>query len=195
MVYREMTAAEAERILEIDATCYIENAWRLNSTTCTYELQKIDWTDRELPNGNDWHIRRFRETIAGGGKAFGCFRENGGLIGYATVNAELFGGHEKYVLLDQLFVSVPCRGRGIGRTLVELCKTQAKEFGAEKLFICAGSAENTIAFYNRLGAVPANRETHRILYLRCFLDFENPQSILSLHEEWLWDFFFFGSGL
>ncbi len=154
LTYREMTAKEAQRILEINATCYIENAWRMNPATGTYELQRIDWTDRELPNGNAWHIRRFRETIAGGGKAFGCFCENGSLIGYATVNADLFGRAEKYVLLDQLFISQPYRKNGIGRELVELCKNQAKEFSAEKLFICAGSSENTIAFYKRLGAVP-----------------------------------------
>ena len=60
--------------------------------------------NKELPNGLQWHMERFRKTIQSGGKAFGCFHGNT-LVGYATVNADMFGIYSKYVLLDQIFIS------------------------------------------------------------------------------------------
>lgn len=148
--YREMCAEEAELINQIDATHFIKNVWRMNNDSDNYELTEINWTDYELPNGLDWHLTHFRETVLSGGKAFGCFTEHK-LVGFATLNAEIFGIHEKYVLLDQLFISEQYRGQGIGKALVLMCKRQAFLFGAEKIYICAGSAENTIAFYKKIG--------------------------------------------
>lgn len=87
--YRKLTLEEAERIAELDATHFVKNVWRINEETGEYGLVEINWTDTELPNGFDWHLNRFKETVKNGGTA------------------------------------------------------QAKEYGAEKLFLCAGSAENT----------------------------------------------------
>lgn len=155
MYYREMSLHEANKIRDIDANYYIENAWRINPATEKYELVRIDWTDHELPNGIDWHINRFKETITTGGKAIGCFDEKDELLGYITINSELFGRQKEYVLLDQLFVSNYCRGTGIGKALIELGKKEALSFGAKKIYLCAGSAQDTIAFYKRIGANPA----------------------------------------
>lgn len=160
--YRKLKLEEAERIAEIDATHYIKNVWRMNEATGEYRLVEINWTDRELPNGFGWHLNRFKETLKNGGTAFGCFDENT-LIGYATIDKEIIGKQEKYVLLDQLFVSQNYRGKGIGKALFKMCAKQAAEYGAEKLFVCAGSAENTIAFYKRMGCVPAT-ERNEMLY-------------------------------
>lgn len=66
--YREMHIEEAERIAEIDATCYIKNVWRMNVETGQYELTEINWTDKDLPNGFEWHLQRFKETFKSGGK-------------------------------------------------------------------------------------------------------------------------------
>lgn len=67
------------------------------------------------------------------------------------------------MLLDQLFVSLSQRGKEIGKALFFLCTKLAKEYGAKKLFICAGSAENTVAFYKAIGCVPA-KEQNEALY-------------------------------
>lgn len=152
--YRELALCEAERIGEIDAANYIENAWRKDPMTGAYALVRIDWTDRELPNGFAWHLRRFRQTLESGGKAFGCF-DGRKLVGYATVEGKIFGHRQRYVLMDQLFVSQDYRGRGIGKELFARCARQARELGGEKLYLCAGSSENTIAFYKKLGCVPS----------------------------------------
>ena len=102
--YRKLKLEEADRIAEIDATNYIKNAWRIDAATGEYRLVEINWTDTELPNGFGWHLNRFKETVKKGGTAFGCF-EDETLIGYGTVDKELFGKQDKYALLDQLFVS------------------------------------------------------------------------------------------
>ena len=159
--YRKLHLEEAERIAEIDATHFIKNVWRRNEVTGEYGLVEINWTDTELPNGFGWHLNRFKETMKNGGTAFGCF-EKDTLIGYATVDKEIIGKKEKYVLLDQLFVSQNQRGKGIGKTLFMMCAKQAKEYGAEKLFLCAGSAENTMAFYKKLGCTAATEKNEKL---------------------------------
>ena len=162
MDFRKIQLDEVEKISEIDATHYIKNVWRMNETIGEYELVEINWTDTELPNGFDWHLKRLTKTLENGGCAFGCFTENK-LIGYCAIDKDIFGVKEKYVLLDQLFVSNMQRGTGIGKHLFMMCVEQAKEFGAEKIFLCAGSAENTIAFYRKIGCVPVV-ERNEILY-------------------------------
>lgn len=83
------------------------------------------------------------------------FAQAGTLVGYVTLNHDFFGKTAKYLLLDALFISRKYRGLGIGRNLVNYCITCAKTWGAEKLYACAGSAEDTIAFYKSLGWVNA----------------------------------------
>lgn len=152
--FREMDMDEAVRILEMDASCHIRNAWRRNPTTGEHELTEIDWTDEGLPNGAEWHLDHFRNTIRGGGKAFGCF-DGDALVGYATIDSDGFGRESGYVLLDQLYVARLYRNKGIGRKLVGLCAEQARSSGADRMFVCAGSSEDTVAFYRRLGFGPA----------------------------------------
>lgn len=151
--YREMNAEEAESIALIDASCFIKNVWRRDSETGSYVLKRIDWTEPGLPNGYEWHLRRFQEALDNGGKAFGCYHGDT-LAGYATVHGQVFG-QQKYVLLDQMFVSRDHRGTGIGKALFTLCAEQARRIGAEKLYLCAASSEDTVAFYHALGCVPA----------------------------------------
>jgi len=107
-------------------------------------------------------MERFVETIRNGGKVYGCFEQDV-LIGYVTLDVKIFGKKVKYVLLDQLFVSNNYRNHGIGRKLVELCCVQAKSWGAERIYLCAGSAENTISFYNKMGFRNAE-EINQALY-------------------------------
>lgn len=160
MTYREMQLEEAEKIKEIDATWLIRRAWRKKDGQL--QLVEVNWTENELPNGLPWHISRLQETIQTGGKAFGCY-DGDDLVGYATVNAEIWGRDFKYVLLDQLFISQKYRSKGIGRNLVDLCREQAQRYGADRLYICAASAEDTIAFYHAIGCVPA-AEINQKLY-------------------------------
>lgn len=153
IVYKEMDINEAARIKEIDASQYIKRAWREVDGKRT--LIDLDYHDDTWPNGYENHLEGLRETIKNGGKAFGAYEKDGQLLGFATVNSDMFGDKFKYVLLDQIFISNEHRGRGIGKRLFKMCTDQSMEWGADKLYICAGSAEDTIAFYRRLGCVDA----------------------------------------
>ncbi|MNP38458.1 Acetyltransferase (GNAT) family protein [compost metagenome] len=73
------------------------------------------------------------------------------MLGFATVNPQVFGEKYKYVLLDQLFITLDCRNKGIGKKLFMLSTDEARKWGVDKIYICAGSAEETIAFYFKLG--------------------------------------------
>ena len=110
LTYRRMGIEEAIKIGEIDAFYRIENVWKKNSDG-VYELQRINWVNGMLPYGMSWHYERFRNTIINGGRAFGCFYGRQ-LVGYATVDACIFGVKEKYVLLAQLFISNNRRNLG-----------------------------------------------------------------------------------
>ena len=152
MIYKELNIEQAEKIREIDAECYIHKAWReINGKR---ELVVIDWTDNELPNGLSWHIGHFEKSLLNGGRAIGCF-SNDILIGYLVINSNIFGNSSKYVLLDQLFISKNYRNKGIGKNLFAIATELAKEFMAKKIYICAGSSEDTIAFYFKLGCIQA----------------------------------------
>ena len=78
------------------------------------------------------------------------------------MNGNIFS-QQSYVLLDQLFVSNSYRGKGIGKKLFALCAEQAQQFGAKKLYLCAGSAENTIAFYGKMGCVLAAEPDRKLV--------------------------------
>lgn len=158
--YRVLQIDEANRIAQIDATNYIRYAWRKDGSG-EYKLIEINWTDTELPNGFDWHLRRFKATLASGGSAFGCF-DGDTLVGYATLEGTTFGA-QKYVLLDQLFVSKGYREKGIGKELFRMCAVKARLIGAKKIYLCAGSSENTIAFYRNLGCVSAAEPDQKLL--------------------------------
>jgi len=157
--YRELNAADVERLHEIDATCYIKNAWRL--VNGERSLIEINWTDHELPNGMTWHKEHFIHTIESGGKAFGCF-DNDVLIGFATLDSNRFGIRSNYLLLDQLFISKAYRGKGLGKNLFYLCSRQARYWDVDKLYLFAGSSEDTLAFYQRVGCEDA-KEINQVL--------------------------------
>lgn len=159
IIYREMTLGEIHKINEIDASQYIKRAWR--EIGGKRSLIDLDYHDPTWPNGYQEHLKSLKETIENGGKAFGAYRKEGSLLGFATVNREIFGESFNHVLLDQMFVSKGERGRGIGKSLFRMCADTARDWGVDKLYICAGSAEDTIAFYRGVGCVDAvevNRE-------------------------------------
>ena len=56
------------------------------------------------------------------------------------------------MIVDTLHVSAPFRGRGIGRQLFLSGVETARRNGAKTLYISACSSEETIAFYQAIGA-------------------------------------------
>ncbi|WP_066714674.1 GNAT family N-acetyltransferase [Clostridium sp. Marseille-P299] len=163
MKFKEMKVTDSYKINEINGEQYINRAWR--EIEGKRQLVEINYLDSGLPNGANWHINQFEASLKRGGKAFGCYNNEDILIGYAVLNAEKFGETAKYILLDQLFISKEERNKGIGKELFKHCCIEARNLGADKIYICAGSAEETVAFYYAIGCVEAveiNQELYQL---------------------------------
>lgn len=162
-MYRKLRIEDCEKINEMDPSQYINRAWR--EVEGKRQLIQINYQDSDWPNGYEYHLNSLKKTIESEGIAWGAFGSNGRLLGFATINNTFFGEKFNYVLLDQLFISLNHRSKGIGKKLFMLCADTAKSWNADKLYICAGSAEETIAFYFAIGckeAVEINKELYEV---------------------------------
>ncbi len=143
MTFRFLLPGECGRIREIDTSQYIGRAWR--EVDGVRRLLEINDHDPDFPNGFDHHLAALTGVLASGGFAYGAF-ESARLVGFSSVDCRPFGARHRYALLDQLFISKEHRRMGIGRKLLMLSAKEAKQRGADKLYICAGSSEETVAF-------------------------------------------------
>lgn len=95
-------------------------------------------------------LQDLEKCIKMGGIVAGAFLEEE-LIGFATVEGELFGSKQEYRELTYIHVSNEFRNGGIGKNLFQLCCKKAKEIGTKKLYIAAHPSEETQHFYRKLG--------------------------------------------
>ena len=158
--YRFLAAQECERIKEANPARFIKRSWR--TVNGTRKWIDLNWLDEEYPNGYENHLAGLKATFEGGGFAIGAFDGNL-LVGFVSVNREVFGSQCRYVLLDQLFVDNKYQNQGIGKKLFYRPAEKAKEWGVDKFYICAGSSEDTLAFYRALGCVDT-KEINQKLY-------------------------------
>jgi len=159
--YRILSINECDKIAEIDPSQWIEKVWR--NVDGHLALVTINYMENDWPDGYETYRDKLRSTIISGGVAFGAFNEKGSLVGFATINHNFFGETARYLLLDSMFVSRPYRGTGLGKKLFKHCSNKAYEWGADKLYLCAGSSEDTIAFYKSFGCVNAE-EVNQVLF-------------------------------
>ena len=160
ILYRQLTASECVLMREINPSRFIKRAWRkINGVK---QWIDINWKDDDYPDGYENHYEALIRTIEGGGFVVGAFDSNQ-FVGFCSVNRDVFGNQFKYVLLDQIFVSNKFQGLGIGKKLFFLSAEKVKQWNVDKLYICAGSSEDTLAFYKSLGCVDAV-EINRQLY-------------------------------
>ncbi len=152
--YRDLIKDEMNLTLFKDFNRHqkVEKCWR---------KEKGEWVLKDIAFTEYWSPDEYKEltdylkkTLSTGGVVFGAFSQEA-LIGFASVENELFGSNKEYLQLSCIHVSSGCRGRGIGKKLFELVGNKAKELGAIKLYISAHSSEESIAFYHNLGCVEA----------------------------------------
>ena len=122
----------------------------------------LNWQDNDFPEGFETHLAALKETFKGGGFALGAF-DGEQLIGFCSVNRDIFGKQFKYVCLDQIFISHEYKRQGIGKKLFILSAKKALLWGVDKFYICAGSSEDTLAFYDSLGCEEV-KEINQQLY-------------------------------
>ncbi|MBI9014650.1 MAG: GNAT family N-acetyltransferase [Clostridiales bacterium] len=161
ITYRRLNFDECDRIQEIDITQYIKNAWRVIDGK--RQLVEIDYLETNWPDGFERYRNALENIMKDGGIAFGAFNSDGSMVGFVSLNMTTFGETSKYILLDSMFVSNNSRGKGIGKKLFELCCEKGRKCGVDKIYICAGSAEDTVAFYRNCGCIDAI-EINRFLY-------------------------------
>lgn len=129
-------------------------------------------TLRDNPFVDDWDAEHkrlvveedFTRCLAGGGFVLGAFR-SGELVAFASMPRRLLGRSRRYAELMQLHVSRSLRHSGLGRRLFLACADKARAWGAESLYISAHSAEETQAFYEAMGCVPAAEIDERLAAL------------------------------
>lgn len=167
--YREMTLEECDRIQEIDASQWIERVWRL--VNGEYRFITINYMEDSWPDGYEKYRAALEDTLLSGGVAYVAVNEEGTFVDLATLKRSFFGTTARYLLVDSMFVSRVYRGLGIGKQLFERCAAKARCLGADKLYLCASSAEDTIAFYRRVGCVEA-KEINQALYAQDPRDFQ-----------------------
>ena len=80
---------------------------------------------------------------------FGAF-DGRRIIGFAAVSHRIFGVAARYVQLVCLQISEDYRRQGIGRKLFSLACEEARQLGADKLYISAHSSKESQAAYRAL---------------------------------------------
>ncbi|MGH4123445.1 MAG: GNAT family N-acetyltransferase [Clostridium sp.] len=181
--FRILTINECDRISEIDPSQLIEKAWR--NVDGQYKLVTINYMESDWPDGYETYRDELKNTIASGGIAVGAFKKDC-LVGFVTINHSFFGETARYLLLESMFVSRTYRGSGLGKELFKHCANKAYEWGADKLYLCAASSEDTIAFYKAVGCINAeeiNQELferdHRDIQLEYDLRIQKSMNILT----------------
>lgn len=130
----------------------VQECWR--KVAGKWELQPISFTE-------EWDLERCREIAADleqhmekDQTAFGVF-DSEDLIGFITISHNFFGDMAKYAELVCFQISEPYRNMGLGRSLFYMACEEARELGAEKLYISAHSSRETQEAYRAFGCVPA----------------------------------------
>ena len=128
--------------------CYV----RTQQVREVYRRVNGEYALVELPYVEDWSLERKRE-IAAALSGEDCISylalEEGRVVGFISLIKELNSG---YMILDMMHVSAGFRGKGLGSTLFQKGREEAKQAGAKGLYISACSSRETIAFYRAMGA-------------------------------------------
>lgn len=134
---------------------------RRQRVTKCWRKENGKWIVKDDPFIDDWGAEEYKflvsclqNTLRTGGFVYAAF-EDTALKGFVSVEADFFGGENKYLDLTSIHVSEDMRGRGIGTVLFLAAKQWAKSKGAKKLYISSHSAVETQAFYKSMGCVEA----------------------------------------
>lgn len=152
--YRNIQEEEIARELFRDFVRHqvVKDCWR---------REEGEWVVKSDPFIDDWSEEDYqflvyclKNTVRTGGFVCGAFCE-GRLKGFTSVEADFFGGEQRYLDLSCIHVSEDMRGLGIGRTLFCKAMEWARKKGARKLYISAHSAVESQAFYSAMGCAEA----------------------------------------
>ncbi len=160
--YRRIAGEEftGELFQTFDRLQKSERVWKWENGEWTLKPQKYvnDWSDEDKA----FLVPYFqRKLTAEGGLAFGAFQK-GKLLGFSLLETQPLGPEYTYFNLLELFVTRNARRQGIGEHLFRLVCAGAAQLGAKRLYICANPAEETVAFYRKMGCRDAEVRIARL---------------------------------
>jgi ribosomal protein S18 acetylase RimI-like enzyme len=152
--YIELKKSEISESLFANFNRYqdVNKCWRKESGE--WILKDIAFTEQWGSDEYKILIKCLQNTIKTGGVVFGAFNNNM-LVGFSSIESQLWGSQKEYMQLSSIHTSYESRGMGIGKKLFFLASKKAKDMGAQKLYISAHSSQESQAFYKALGCVEA----------------------------------------
>lgn len=154
IVYRELAAAELDRLADIDRTesitrGYVQHGDQLKEIEV--EWSAPPWFTDDEHEHSFVYQRAFCEwQLAAGGTAFGAF-DGEWLAGIGVVTPHVRPGIAQ---LAYLHVGNGYRDRGIGRRLVEMMDAIARAAGDTQMVVSATPSKHTVDFYMARGFRP-----------------------------------------
>ncbi|MDD6884503.1 MAG: GNAT family N-acetyltransferase [Eubacteriales bacterium] len=151
----ELPQLEEGMLSSFDRRQEVRECWRRIAGAWTLVPQPFteDWTSEDKAKV----VEYLRETRKKGGAVIAA-RENGQLVGFASVERALFGSRNQYAHLTSIHVSRDHRGMGVGRGMFHLAMDIARGFGAKKMYMSTHSSKETQAFYQAMGCVDAEEQ-------------------------------------
>ena len=152
--YKELEITEIGTSLFANFNRYqdVKKCWRKENGK--WILKDIAFTEQWSSDEYEFLIKCLQNTINKGGKVFGAFANNV-LVGFVSVENKFFGSQNEYLELSSIHTSYENRGMGIGKNLFSIACKNAKDMGAQKLYISAHSSQESQAFYKIMGCVEA----------------------------------------
>jgi len=173
ITYKELTENEIEISLfsSFDRHQEVKKCWRKENNE--WILKDISFTEKWGQEEYDSLVECLVNTIKTGGTVIGAF-ELDKLVGFTSLEKEVFGSENQYLQLSSIHITYGSRGEGIGKKLFHLISESAKKTDAKKLYISAQSSEETQAFYDSMGCVEAmeyNKELFNLEPYDCQLEY------------------------
>lgn len=119
-----------------------------------YRLTPVSYTEEWNTFERKKMAQKIISQLQRGSTAIAAVLENS-VIGFALLSNSLFGTDNQYIDLEEFYVSEPFRRCGTGKILFQKICLEAKMSGANKLYISAHSAEESIAAYKKYGCALA----------------------------------------
>ena len=136
----------------------IDNDWKL-----VPNVYEENWSQVQCRKSAEEVVHHINLDQTG----FGAF-DGERIIGFATVSHRIFGVTARYVQLVCFQISEEYRRQGIGRKLFSLACEEARQLGADKLYISAHSSKESQAAYQALGCAPAEEVNEKLAAVEPF---------------------------
>ncbi len=163
--YRDLAAAELDRLREIDRAERITTAYELRDGSVV--SRAVDWDVPTWEEGSGEHsvgllVAFCRGHAAAGARILGCFTTEDRLVGIAIMTPEV---EPEVAQLAFLHVSRDWRRQGIATELVWRLASWARETGAGEIYVSATPSESAVSLYRHLGFRVTDRPIPALLEL------------------------------